>query len=218
MLRQTCAYGRCDRRPLVEHRDDDGDQNPADPGRGLLHRIWLHGDRLPEPGRSISRLRDRGDAVKLRAVTTPGQGPPLVTVLVAVHNGGAALRASVDSILGQTFADFELVVVDDGSTDDTAGFLASVADSRLRVLSGPHQGLGAALRRGLDRARGEYIARQDADDIAHPDRLTAQVAFLDAHPDVVLVGAHAFMHDGVGKRLGVLAHPTSEHALAWRLL
>jgi glycosyltransferase involved in cell wall biosynthesis len=141
-----------------------------------------------------------------------------VTVLMPVYNGGPQLSASIDSVLEQSFTDFELLVVDDGSTDGTAEYLASIDDPRLRVISVPHCGLSAALQLGLCRAVGEYIARQDADDVAHRTRLEVQVAFLDANPHVVLVGGCAIAHDGAGTCLGVIGHPTSPAALRWRLL
>jgi hypothetical protein len=135
-----------------------------------------------------------------------------------VCNAGPQLSVSIESILEQSFLDYELLVVDDGSTDDTARYLHSLADPRLRVISVPHRGLAAALQLGLREAGGEYIARQDADDVAHPARLDIQVAFLDANPQVVLVGGWAIAHDGEGNYLGVIAHPTSQAALKWRLL
>ncbi|MFY1634987.1 glycosyltransferase family 2 protein [Solwaraspora sp. WMMB335] len=113
---------------------------------------------------------------------------PRVTVLMPVHNGAAHLLPAIRSVLGQTFADLELLVVDDGSTDRTTEILASVPDPRLRVLHLSRSGIVAALNTGLDAARGRLLARMDADDLADPGRLARQVAFLDRHPGMVACG------------------------------
>jgi glycosyltransferase involved in cell wall biosynthesis len=118
---------------------------------------------------------------------------PRVTVLMSVYNGAAFLASSVESILAQTFRDLELLVVDDGSTDGSAGILDRYrSDPRLTVVANERNlGLTRSLNVGLRAARGELVARQDADDLSHPQRLARQVAFLDAHPDVALVGTQA---------------------------
>src|SRR5438309_942629 len=104
---------------------------------------------------------------------------PRVSVALAVHNGGRYLRNAINSILVQDFREFELLLVDDGSSDETADVLASVADSRVRVLRQEKcLGLTASLRWAMDEARGEFVARLDADDEARPDRLSKQVAYL----------------------------------------
>lgn len=101
---------------------------------------------------------------------------PLVTVLLAVSNGERYLEMALESVLRQTMSDLELVVVDDGSTDATPAILEGIRDSRLRVLrSAERQGLASALNRGLDEARGRYVARLDADDVAFPHRLERQL-------------------------------------------
>lgn len=114
---------------------------------------------------------------------------PRISVLLPVYNGAAFLRTAIDSILGQTCADFELLILDDGSTDDSREIAASYADPRIRrVDNGQNLGLIATLNRGLELARGEFIARMDADDISLPRRLARQVAFLEGHPKVGLCG------------------------------
>jgi GT2 family glycosyltransferase len=114
---------------------------------------------------------------------------PSVTVLVAVYNGGVYLREAVESVLAQTFTDFELLIVDDASGDDTPAYLASLTDARVRVLRNEENvGQAPSLNRGLLEARGRYVARLDADDRMLPTRLERQVAVLDAEPDVALVG------------------------------
>ena len=117
---------------------------------------------------------------------------PRVTVLLPVYNGATTIDAAVQSILCQTFSDFELLVVDDGSTDDTPARLAAHKDERLRVLRTENRGLGAALKYGVEESRGELIARMDADDISAPNRLEREIAALDAHPEIGVV--HARIH------------------------
>ncbi len=115
---------------------------------------------------------------------------PRVTVLMAVYNGERYLREAMESVLAQTFADFEFLVVDDGSTDASAQIIASYADPRVRpVRNRANLGLVASLNRGLELARGEYVARMDADDISRPERLSHQVRFMEVHPGVGVCGS-----------------------------
>lgn len=119
----------------------------------------------------------------------PMPATPRVTVLLPVFNGERYLRQAIASILGQTWRDLELLVIDDGSSDASATLAASYADARVRLHRHPsNQGLLATLNEGLDLARGEYVARMDADDVAHRDRLARQVRYLDAHPEVAVLG------------------------------
>lgn len=113
---------------------------------------------------------------------------PKVSVILSVHDGEAYLDQAVSSVFQQTFTDFEFVVVDDGSTDRTPEVLASVRDPRLVVISQPHAGLTVSLNRAIRQSRGELIARMDADDAARPERFARQVAYLDAHSEVGLLG------------------------------
>ena len=111
-----------------------------------------------------------------------------VTVLMAVYNGEKHLREAIDSVLGQTFNNFEFLIVDDASTDGTAEILRSLSDSRIRIIrNNENMGLPKSLNRGLELARGEYIARIDADDIAIPTRIERQAQHLDEHLEVGLV-------------------------------
>lgn len=116
---------------------------------------------------------------------------PRVSVVLPVHNGMPFLPAAIGSILGQTFTDFELIVVDDGSTDETRRFLGSLHDPRVRVLSPSARGLANALNAGLATARGEYFARHDADDRSAPGRFDRQVALLDTRPEIAVVATCA---------------------------
>jgi GT2 family glycosyltransferase len=112
-----------------------------------------------------------------------------LTVLMSVHNGAEYLTEALDSILRQTCPEFELIVVDDGSTDGSADLVAARFDPRVRLLRQPsRKGLAAALNLGLAHAEGEYVARMDADDISLPQRLEKQLAFMDANPDIGICG------------------------------
>ena len=133
---------------------------------------------------------------------------PRISVVMPVYNGEAYLGPALASILAQEFRDFELIVVDDGSTDRTASILAACSDPRLRVVTqASNGGITRALNAALPLAQGEYLCRMDADDIARPDRLGRQAAFLDAHPDVALVGSQAALIGPAGEALGEERYP-----------
>ena len=110
---------------------------------------------------------------------SPFSGPQ-VSVVMAVYNGAAFLTRSIQSILDQTFPDFELIIIDDGSTDETPEILQrfAVSDKRIHILSGSRQGQTRALIHGIKEAKGKYIARQDADDLSLPERLSRQIEIM----------------------------------------
>lgn len=117
---------------------------------------------------------------------------PKVTVLMPARNAAAHIEEAARSILSQTFGDFELLVVDDASSDGTVARLESLCDSRIRIIRAPERlKLAGALNLGLREARGEFVARMDADDVALPQRLDRQVAYLTRHADVSIVGSDA---------------------------
>lgn len=116
-----------------------------------------------------------------------------------VRDGERFLVEAVESILAQTVSDLELIVVDDGSTDRTPELLAGLADPRVRVLTRAAEGLAPALNAGCAAASAPVIARMDADDVALPDRLERQLAYLDAHPDVALLGGGIVLVDESGR-------------------
>jgi glycosyltransferase involved in cell wall biosynthesis len=120
-----------------------------------------------------------------------------------IYNARRYLRPAVESVLGQTFRDFELIAVDDGSKDDSLAILREYAakDERMRVISRPNTGIVGALNDGLAAARGELIARMDCDDICTADRFEKQVAFLHEHPECVLVGSQVLLIDPDGEPL-----------------
>lgn len=123
-----------------------------------------------------------------------------ISVVMAVYNGGSRLRGTLASIGAQTECDFELIVVDDGSTDDTPHILAACADPRLRVITQPNGGLTRALIRGCAEARAAAIARHDSGDRSHPERFRRQLALLEEH---VLAAAATRMRGPEGEELYV---------------
>ena len=132
--------------------------------------------------------RQEGRSSIVSAVMSADHATVPVTVLLPVYNGGDHLATAVASILGQTHEAFELLVIDDGSTDGTADLLAGLTDPRVTVVTQPNRGLVATLNKGLSLARHDLVARMDADDVSHPRRLELQVDFLTADPGVVAVG------------------------------
>ena len=143
---------------------------------------------------------------------------PAVSVLMGVHNGANWIGRAVESVLGQTLADLELIVVDDGSTDETPTLLAAMRDSRLTVERQSRAGLSRALNRALARARAPLIARLDADDMALPDRLARQRAFLESHPAVGLLGTAARVVDESDREVGVIRPPEDDDAIRRALI
>ena len=115
---------------------------------------------------------------------------PTVSVLLPVYNAAKTLAVALESLFAQTFADFKIIAVDDGSTDDSPDILRAAAaeDARLRPLYLDHLGLVNALQQGLAACQGEYVARMDADDLCHPERLEQQLEYLRAHPKISVVG------------------------------
>jgi glycosyltransferase involved in cell wall biosynthesis len=115
-------------------------------------------------------------------------------VVLPVYNQERFITQAIESMLAQTFTDFELIVVDDGSTDRTVEMLRRFDDSRIRCITAPHRGFIKSLVRGYEEARGSWIARMDSDDLSHPARLARQMEFLEAHPECAFVGtAYGFL-------------------------
>lgn len=145
---------------------------------------------------------------------------PLISVIMPVYNAAPFVREAIESVLTQTLGDFELIAIDDASTDHSREVLAGVTDRRCRVL-GNATNLGAAetKNRGIKEARGEFLAFLDADDVAVPERFARQVEWLRAHPNVGVLGSNVEHIDPTGRSLG--SHELAEldpHALRARLL
>jgi len=143
---------------------------------------------------------------------------PAVSVVMAVYNGEPWLGEALASILGQSLIDLEFIVVDDGSTDGTPKRLAAIGDTRVSVLRQSRSGQTAALNRGLRAARAPLIARIDADDVALPERLARQAAFLADHPDVGLLGTAAREIAPSGGVVQTLVPPADDRALRRALM
>lgn len=146
--------------------------------------------------------------------------PPRVTVLMSVHNTESYVAASVESILGQTFKDFEFIIIDDGSTDSSFDICKGYAsiDTRVVLHQRPSQGLTSSLNYGLTKARGELIARMDADDISLPYRLDQQVSEFLSTPSLVLLGSEVELISSEGAHLGPRRHPREHHQIRAQLL
>ncbi len=125
---------------------------------------------------------------------------PAISVVLCVYNGGKYLDQAVESVLAQTYVDFELLLLDDGSTDNSLERLEYYAklDSRCRVFSGPNKGMVATLNQGIALAKADLIFRMDNDDVCRPTRFENQIRYLEAHPECVAVGAKVLLIDDEG--------------------
>lgn len=130
-----------------------------------------------------------------------------VSVVMSVYNGEKYLREAIDSVLNQTFKDFEFIIINDGSTDETQEILESYNDSRIILIHQKNMGLTKSLNKGIALAKGEYIARQDADDISMPERLEKQIEFLKHHKSIILLGTAAQIIDEKGVHLYTTEYP-----------
>ena len=145
---------------------------------------------------------------------------PTISVLMSVYNGERYLAEAMDSIIGQTFRDFELIVIDDGSKDSSPAMLRDYAkrDPRVKVTVRENKGLTITLNEAFAQSRGKYLARMDCDDVALPTRFEKQLAFLNANPDVVCAGGYFQLIDGAGRLLTTLSVPTSDAEVQAKLL
>lgn len=161
--------------------------------------------------------------------------PPIVTIGLPMYNCATTLDRAIRSILNQTFCDWELLLVDDGSTDKTVDLARAYSDARVRIYTdGRHAGLVARLNQATDLGRGKYFARMDGDDISYPERLALQVKYLEAHDEIDLLGGGMLIFGRGGGVLGVrecgitheeicrrpwagfyLAHPTWIGKIEW---
>lgn len=138
---------------------------------------------------------------------------------MSVYNGQDYLSEAIDSILSQTFSDFEFIIINDASTDNTQQILDRYRDRRIRVFTNKNNiGLTKSLNKGIASARGEYLARMDADDLSHSDRLMSQYIFLQNHKDYGLVGTWGVKISSSGEKVGELRYPTSDGNLRKALI
>jgi glycosyltransferase involved in cell wall biosynthesis len=144
---------------------------------------------------------------------------PRVSVVMGAYNGERFLRPAIESIINQTFRDFELIVVDDCSTDSTPQILGEFKDDRIRVVRNEHNlGIAETLNKGIAVARGEYVALQDHDDISLPTRLECQLAFFEKHAQVGMVGSSCNVIDEVGSLVPYWPVEYDDANLRWALL
>jgi len=157
-------------------------------------------------------------AMKRRDSIMGTSNPPRITVLMPVYNAERYLRTAVDSILGQTFSGFELLIVDDGSDDGSTAIVNSYTDKRIRLIRNEcNLGLIATLNKGLQAARGQYVARMDADDISLPTRLERQIAYLERHREVGVVGSHFHRIDENGRILSTERREGKDFMVSFRM-
>jgi glycosyltransferase involved in cell wall biosynthesis len=138
---------------------------------------------------------------------------PKISVVMSVYNGDKYLQEAVDSILNQTFKDFEFIIINDGSTDDTREILESYNDPRIVLIHQENIGLTKSLNKGIALAKGEYIARQDADDLSMPERLEKQLAFLEKHNKIALLGTAIKSIDHQGIYLKMTKFPRNHSSI-----
>jgi glycosyltransferase involved in cell wall biosynthesis len=145
---------------------------------------------------------------------------PAISVVMSVYNGDRFLRQAVDSVLSQSFADFEFLIADDGSRDRSLAILQDYAakDGRIRLVQQENRGLTRTLNALIQQARGELIARMDADDVCLPQRFALQVEFLRQHPEVVCVGGAQEWIDEAGRVLGHNPEAEDDAEIQCRLL
>lgn len=141
---------------------------------------------------------------------------PEVTVLMTVYNGLPYLHDSIESILRQTFSNFEFLIINDCSSDSTRDVILSYDDPRIRLVdNSKNLKQTRSLNKGLSIAKGEIIARMDADDVSHPKRLQMQIEYLDSHPEVAVVGSNLRYIDEKGRITGKCSWPEGDLALRW---
>lgn len=144
--------------------------------------------------------------------------PPRVSVIMAVHNGERYLSEAIQSILDQSYPDFEFIIVDDGSTDRTLGIIRSFHDPRMfTIINEKNRGLAASLNTGIAESRGEFIARMDSDDISLHNRLERQVEYLDSNPDIAVVGSWGVYVDKHGTPIGAFRYPARPFVVLWMM-
>lgn len=144
---------------------------------------------------------------------------PRISTILSVYNGEKYLKEALKSILDQTFKDFELIVINDGSTDQTGAVIDSFTDSRIiKIKNDRNLGLVASLNKGLEVARGEFIARMDADDISMPERFTKQVEFLEKNREVGVLGTFMRQVDVKGGFISLFQPPVAHREILIKML
>src|SRR5690606_26652735 len=134
-----------------------------------------------------------------------------ITVFMAAFNAAPYIAQSIQSVLNQTYSNFELLIVDDGSTDNTVDIINSFQDKRIRLIQNPvNKGLPYTRNIALDEAKGEFIAILDSDDISFPNRLQAQINYFQEHPKLAVLGGYAYIIDKDGERTSNVLTPITD--------
>lgn len=204
----------------------NGDVQLADPSRGVRQRKIKMLSRRQIPGEKVVAVDHSNEMVEANTLLdypssywkVPHSDPPLVSVLLPVYNGVPYLEEAVRSVLAQTYDNFELIIVDDGSTDESGSVIGKFKDPRIRSYEQENQGLAATLNRAIKLARGKYLARQDQDDISFPLRFEKQVTFLETYPDYGMVGTWSAIRDGDKEAQRKHKHPEEGLILKFWLL
>ncbi|MFA6407402.1 MAG: glycosyltransferase [Candidatus Paceibacterota bacterium] len=143
---------------------------------------------------------------------------PKISVVLPVYNGFLFISRAVESILTQTFKDFELIIIDDGSSDGTRDIIKSFQDERIVIIVNEKNiGLINSLNKGIGVARGEFIARMDADDISEPERFEKQIGYLEKNIEVGVLGTAVSHADAQGRKISILTQPTSHEGILWKM-
>jgi glycosyltransferase involved in cell wall biosynthesis len=143
---------------------------------------------------------------------------PMISVILPAFNGEKTINKSIESILLQDYKNFELIIINDGSTDRTASILNRINDNRIKIITQKNSGLPKALNSGIQLASGKYIARQDQDDVSHASRFSKQVELLEHNSNVIVVGTWARIVDQDGKKMGKHKHPITPYGIKTALL
>lgn len=145
---------------------------------------------------------------------------PAISVVMSVYNSEKYLAEAIESILNQTFTDFEFIIINDGSTDSSLAIIESymAKDERVVLISRENKGLPASLNEGIAIAKGKYIARMDADDISLPERFQKQYDFMESNPKVGVCGTKAYLFKEIPSKKHIIGHPVDHQSLIVRLL
>lgn len=147
-------------------------------------------------------------------ISAAPNGDPAITIAMPVYNAGVYLRPAIVSILRQTVTDWELIIIDDGSSDGAVEAIRDLRDSRLKVLrDGLNKGLAARLNEAIDMARGRYFGRMDQDDISYPERLKCQLTVLEQNPELDVVATRCVAIDGDHEIVGAMPYALTHHDL-----
>ncbi len=150
-----------------------------------------------------------------------GEQYPVISVILSVYNTEKYVAAAIDSILRQTYHDFELIIIDDCSTDSSPAIIQNfqAIDKRIKVITNQHNsGLGVSLQRGIKGASGRFIARMDADDISPVDRFEKQVDYLNSHPQIMVLGGDFVIMNEVGEAIRDYIFPKDPEMMRWNMM